>query len=262
MQWSLSEADQKENIMRVSIIGSGNVAHVFGLRLKERGCTIREVVGRTIEDVESLGKSLEARTEKDMTSLDGESDIYILAVNDDAIKEVAAELPSTQALVAHCSGSTPLQSIPHGKRAVLWPLQSIHEGAEYRWEEMNIVLESDTDLGTVEAMNLIDRLGAKSVQMDKESRSRAHLVAVILNNFGNHLLHMADVLCAEKGMDRRLFQDLMLYTLSAEGQAKDHQTGPASRGDDRIIQKHLKELERHPAFRSVYESMSKSIRES
>lgn len=262
MPSSLSESDHKESTMQVSIIGSGNVAHVFGLRLKERGCTIREVVGRTIEDVDELGRSLAARTEKDMSKLDGESDIYLLAVNDDAIKEVAAQLPPTQALVAHCSGSTPLQSIPHGKRAVLWPLQSIHEGAAYRWEDMNIVLESDTDLGTVEAINLIDNLGAKSVQMDKESRSRAHLVAVILNNFGNHLLHMADVLCSEKGMDRRLFQDLMLYTLSVEGQAKDHQTGPAIRGDYRIIQKHLKELEGHPTFHSIYESMSNSISQS
>lgn len=246
----------------ITIIGNGNVANVFGDRLLEEGAVIREAVGRNIEEVSELAERWSAKAISDPSTLDGQSDIYLIAVNDDAIIEVAAALPHTSALVVHCSGSTRLDVISHPKRAVLWPLQSIMKGEAYDWSSMNIVLESDTDLATVEAMNMVDMLGATPVHMSKKERKQAHLVAVILNNFGNHLLHMADVLCKERGMDRRLFQELMSYTLDVKGDAAEHQTGPAVRGDNTIIERHVAQLKNHPHFQEVYKAVSDSIIQS
>ena len=122
-----------------------------------------------------------------------------------------------------------------------------------------MVMEADTDLASVKALDLISTFGAMAVRMGSSERNTAHLVAVILNNFSNHLLHMADVLCEEKDMDRRIFQDLMEHTLQYEGPAIESQTGPAAREDLQVMDRQIRLLKKHPHFQEVYKTISNSI---
>jgi predicted short-subunit dehydrogenase-like oxidoreductase (DUF2520 family) len=244
---------------QISIIGAGNLAWVFGERLKAKGHTIREVMNRDEKRGEDLASALEAAYIKEPKKLDGKSDMYLLAVKDGAISEAAQKIPASESLVVHFSGSTPIQVIPQKHRAVLWPLRSIAKDVQMDWGSMNIIMESDTDLSAVKAMDLIQDLGAKAVQLNQKKRRQAHLIAVILNNFSNHLLYMGDVLCKEEGLDRSIFKDLLTSALISPGPARERQTGPARRGDLDIIKKQEAMLASHPEFQDIYKSITESI---
>jgi predicted short-subunit dehydrogenase-like oxidoreductase (DUF2520 family) len=244
---------------KVSIIGAGNVAWVFGQRLKSKGYEIREVCSRSEKQGRALAQELQAEYLALNKKLDGHSDIYLLAINDGAIAECASLISSTKGLVVHFSGSTSLHAVSQPRRAVLWPLRSIAKSHQTDWSTMNIILESDSDLASVRAMDLVQDLGAKAVRMDESRRKQAHLIAVLLNNFSNHLLHMADVISAEQGLDPAIFQELMTSSFLNKGPAKNRQTGPAIRGDQGIIESQVKMLKDHPEFQLIYKSMSDSI---
>jgi len=244
---------------RASIIGSGNVAWAFGKRLKAQGWTIVQICARNSESGSGLAKKVESELISKPEDLKSNVNVMLIAVSDDAIKRVAAKIPNTKALVLHCSGSTPLSALPQPYRGVIWPLRSIAKSQHLSWTNLNIVVEADTDIASVRCLDLIESLGARSVQMDSKERLMAHLVAVILNNFSNHLLHMADVLCEEKGMDRRIFQDLMAHTLKYKGAAIESQTGPAARKDLKVMKRQLALMKKHPEFQTVYQAISSSI---
>ena len=246
----------------VSIIGAGNIAWVFGQRLKKKGYEIREVSSRDVKAGKALSHALQAEFIPLGNRMDGKSDFYLLAVNDGAIHECVGLIPSTKGLVVHFSGSTTLHAITQPSRAVLWPLRSISKDADPDWKSMNIIMESDSDFASVRAMDLIQDLGAKAVRMDEKKRKQAHLIAVILNNFSNHLVHMADVLSAEQGMDRIIFHDLLSSALLSTGLAKDRQTGPAVRDDQGIIDRQMNMLSHHPEFQEIYKTMTESIKKT
>jgi predicted short-subunit dehydrogenase-like oxidoreductase (DUF2520 family) len=244
---------------QISIIGAGNLAWVFGERLKAKGHNIREVMNRDAKRGRALANALEATYLTEEDKLDGKSDLYLLAVKDGAISDAAQRITASESLVVHFSGSTPIQVIPQKHRAVLWPLRSIAKDLEMDWSSMNIIMESDSDLSAVKAMELIQDLGAKAVHLNQKKRRQAHLIAVILNNFSNHLLYMGDVLCKEEGLDRGIFKDLLTSALLSPGPAMDRQTGPARRGDLDIIKKQEAMLASHPEFQNIYKSITESI---
>jgi predicted short-subunit dehydrogenase-like oxidoreductase (DUF2520 family) len=244
---------------KATIIGSGNVAWAMAIRLFSQDWTIQEICARNADSGKDLSRKVSAQYVSFPEKIDPNVNVIIIAVSDDAIKKVANQLPNTKALVLHCSGSTPLASLPQRYRGVIWPLRSIARGQHLSWSNLNIVVEADTDIASVRCLDLISALGARPVQMDSKERMTAHLVAVILNNFSNHLLHMADVLCDEKGMDRRIFQDLMAHTLDYKGAAIESQTGPAARKDMKIIKQQLALMKGHPDFQEVYNVLTKSI---
>ena len=62
-----------------------------------------------------------------------DADIYLIAVSDRAVAEVAATLPiPEEAAVAHTAGSVPVTAIPErfARRAVFYPMQTFTRGRE------------------------------------------------------------------------------------------------------------------------------------
>lgn len=235
------------------------MAWALAKRLHAQGWVISEVCARDTHEGKQLAKRVDTHHISDPKNLNPKVDYIVLAVSDDAIKSVANKLPNTKALVVHCSGSTTLSALPQSNRGVIWPLRSIAKGQHMSWTNVNIVVEADTDLASVRCLDLIEALGARPVQMSSKERMTAHLVAVVLNNFSNHLLHIADVLCEEKGMDRRIFQDLMAHTLKYKGPAIESQTGPAARKDKKVIKRQFDLMKAHPQFQEVYATLTESI---
>ena len=78
--------------MQVTIIGSGNVATVMGKVLTEKGHVIAEVYSRDPSHAAVLAKLLQAKTVTNIEKLDSNSDVYLIAVADDALADVAAQL--------------------------------------------------------------------------------------------------------------------------------------------------------------------------
>jgi predicted short-subunit dehydrogenase-like oxidoreductase (DUF2520 family) len=94
-----------------------------------------------------------------------------------------------------------------------------------------------------------------------EKRLKLHIAAVIVSNFTNHLYALAAQYCQEEQADFTLLLPLIaeVATRLQYLEPRQSQTGPAVRGDQSTIEKHLQLLEAHPALKQVYALMSQSI---
>ena len=112
--------------MRVSFIGSGNVATHLALALFNRGHVIDQIWSRDIEHAKLLANRVEAHPIDDLGQLYGNANIYIIAVSDDAIEDVARQLHMQNAIVMHTSGATPMDvlSTTSKRYGVLWSPQT------------------------------------------------------------------------------------------------------------------------------------------
>src|SRR5438477_5066021 len=119
--------------MIISIIGSGNTATVLGGILKQNNYIINEITGRNKITVNALANALHAKACFELQQLNKNSDIYIIAVRDDAIADVSTQLNLDEKIVVHTCGSVPIHvlektSVNYG---VLYPLQSLRKELSY-----------------------------------------------------------------------------------------------------------------------------------
>ena len=108
--------------MKITLIGAGNVGFHLGKRLFKKGISINQVYSRTLPPAQQLAKLVRAEGITDLQQINNQSDIYILAVKDDALDKVAQHLATntnlSKKLVVHTSGAVP--------STVLQPLSLIH----------------------------------------------------------------------------------------------------------------------------------------
>ena len=110
----------------ISIIGSGNVATHLTLALHNTGLHVRQVLSRDFDHAALLASRIGAQPINKLSLLDDQSDIYLLAVNDDALYDLALDLRLPDALVLHTSGSTPATVLKPISRhyGVVWSPQT------------------------------------------------------------------------------------------------------------------------------------------
>ena len=122
---------------KVVIIGSGNVAEAFALALAERGAAPVQIFARNAAEGRALAAHCGAGYAGEPARL-APADLYLIAVSDRAIAPVSASLDFGNAVVAHTSGSTPLDALAAKirHRAVLYPLQSFTKGRRVDFREI------------------------------------------------------------------------------------------------------------------------------
>src|SRR5687767_4377719 len=115
--------------MKVVIIGSGNVATVFGHRIKKSGNTILQIVSRSPQNADALASELKATASCSILDINTEADIYIVAVSDQAVQSVSGELRVGDKLVVHTAASVSREVLKNSsnKYGVLYPLQSLRK---------------------------------------------------------------------------------------------------------------------------------------
>lgn len=97
--------------MNIVILGSGNIATHLGRGFKMAGQTISQVWSRDITKASVLADTLAAEAIDSMIDLDRTADLFIIAVNDEAIRKIALELKLSDQLLLHTSGSTGLSAL-------------------------------------------------------------------------------------------------------------------------------------------------------
>src|ERR1700712_125067 len=97
--------------MRITLIGSGNVATHLGAAFKNAGHRIVQVYSRNAHNAALLSYHIGAEAIDSFDNINLETDIFILAVSDDAIATIAEELAKWNKLIIHTSGGTDLFSI-------------------------------------------------------------------------------------------------------------------------------------------------------
>src|SRR5688572_8693544 len=118
-----------EKGVNVSFIGAGNLAWHLAPALDNTDFAVREVFSLSKKNAIALADKLyQAEVKRSLDFSNSASRIFIIAVSDDAIEEVAQEvvLPEN-AILVHTSGSQPLSILGYAATSnigVLYPLQT------------------------------------------------------------------------------------------------------------------------------------------
>jgi len=246
-----------KTIQEISIVGQGFVGKAFANHFLSRGLKIKQIVVRKNLEEPLIGVEFI----KDLSQLKP-VDLVLVCVNDAALESVVAQIPSNQ-FTAYTSGAVGLQQWAIRRNlAVFYPLQSFAKLDAASIENIPILIEAQesTDLRQLEEFAL--RFFKLCREMNSEQRAQLHLAAVFANNFTNHLIHLAQKHCAANNLDFDLLKPLVLETAKKwmNRDAADLQTGPAIRGDQNVIEKHVTQLKGNE--KSIYEVMTRSIQDS
>ncbi len=238
----------------------------MGKRLKARGFDVVQVLNRHAAAAQALGEELQVAWSDHWSDIYPDADWVVLAVRDDAISEVAAAIAPfvPQALVTHTSGATSGTVLaPFFQRyGVFYPLQSFSAERVPAWSSLPFCVDAAQPADLVFLKKTAREIGGPVWEVNDEQRAALHVAAVFANNFANHCFAVAEALLAEKGLPFALLQPLLTETMNKALSASPAtvQTGPAQRGDEATMQRQLDALTEHPAWHTIYEAMSESIR--
>lgn len=228
--------------MQIVMIGTGNVASVIAKALLAAGHRVLQVAGRNKTALQLLCDPLDIPYTTEWANIDKTAQVYIIAVADQAVASVAAELKLSGALVVHTAGSVPesVLATASERTGVFYPLQSIRKEID-RIPAFSFLIHAAFPEDEKLLQKLAASIAEKVMIADDMQRGYYHLAAVIANNFSNYLYTIADMFCKEHGIEFKALlpmlkeQVLRLETISPS----QLQTGPAIRNDHATIQKHL-----------------------
>ncbi len=187
-------------------------------------------------------------------------DLVVIATPDDAITEVAAAIAGNDTtVIAHLSGSLGLEVLdPHPVRAAVHPLVALPDAAtgarrlrDHVWFAV---------CGHPIVRDLVGALGGRPFEVADHHRVAYHAAAVIASNHLVALLGQAERVARRAGVPFDAILDLARVTFDnvVELGPAAALTGPAARGDEATIVRHLAAL---PAEeRSAYEAMAQQAR--
>jgi predicted short-subunit dehydrogenase-like oxidoreductase (DUF2520 family) len=249
--------------MRITIIGSGNVATHMGAAFKNAGHQIVQVYSRHIQNAALLAYHIGAEAIDNLNQVNPETDLFIISVKDDAIIPTAQKLAKYQKLIVHTSGATDLGMLSAVNReaGVLYPLQTLSKIREIDFNTVPLCIEgADNDI-TLLLEQLAQTISKKVYPVSSDQRRMLHLAAVFACNFPNYLYGVAQQLLAKQNMEFEMLRPLILETAQ---KVQDHlpqevQTGPAVRNDHITIAAHLQMLHDEPRLQELYNLLSQAI---
>ena len=246
-------------MIRLSIIGSGNVAqHLIQAFSKSTETELVQMFSRQPEAVSHLITS--DKIISDLNQLTA-VDITIIAVTDDAIVDVANQIPFENQLVVHTSGSVPMNTLHHkNRKGVFYPLQTFSKTKEVDFKSIPICIEAENESDLEQLITLAKSISNSVNKVHSEQRKALHIAAVFVSNFTNHLYQIGSDICKENNLSFDILKPLIqetankILTLSPQ----EAQTGPAKRQDTQTINAHLHFLtDAHQ--KEIYKMLTKSI---
>lgn len=250
-------------IQGIVLLGSGNVATHLGQAMKAAGLEIMQVYSRTLEAARALAAELGCDATNRLEDIRPGADLYLLAVADDAISEVAAAFPFEDALVAHTSGSTPMDALDAAgnRTGVFYPLQTFSKNVEIDMWQVPLCLETrhEDDLQALE--QLAGMMSHNVQRISSADRRILHVAAVFACNFTNHMYTLAGDVLESRQLSFDIMGPLILETTrkALVSPPPLAQTGPALRHDKKTIHAHNKALEALPHLQKMYNFISQSI---
>lgn len=246
---------------RLLIIGTGRAAFHLGHALRKAGNELMGIVGRDGTKAKDLADALGCRPFSLGTALPP-ADVMVIAVSDDAIAEVAAHIPISDAVVIHTSGASGLDRLePHADRSVLWPVMTLSPGTPMDFRTIPLVIDANTERARTTVHGLASGLSDHVTALDHPARELVHAAAAISTNFPLYLLGAAQRLLTGKGIDPSLLMP-SFAAMAAKAETLGPEaalTGPARRGDIGTVQRHLDRLTHDPELRAAYALLSSMI---
>ena len=251
--------------MKIALVGAGRVASCMGPRLKQAGHTIAGVYSRTLEHAEELAALVGAPASDRLDRLP-EADVYLIMLSDDALLQHASTIVKGRedSLFLHTAGSVPMDVFKEaGARhyGVLYAMQTFSKGIQVDWAQVPVFIEgsSKRELETVRSLAL--DLSPHVTPLSSTGRKKLHIAAVFTCNFTNHMYAISEQLLAEEGIPFSVMIPLVRETARKVENLSPAaaQTGPAVRGDLKVIREHLELLSEHPEYADIYQLLSTDI---
>ena len=249
--------------MRITLIGSGNVATHLGAALKNAGHYIVQVYSRNLQHAALLAYHIKAEAIDNLQQIDPKTDIFIISVKDDAIESIVKHLATLNKLILHTSGSTDIKVLLRytAQAGVLYPLQTFSRNKEVNFREVPLCIEGANAGITRQIKELAQTVSNNVCEVDSSQRRILHLAAVFACNFPNYLYSVAQNLLAQHNLDFDMLKPLITVTADKVHQQlpTDVQTGPAVRNDELTMNKHLEMLQDQPLLQQLYQLLSQGI---
>ena len=255
----------------LAIIGLGRVGQVLGQALYQAGYRITAVASRDPAKAATVAARFGANAISPRDAA-ASADLVLLAIPDDALKPLAAELALAGAwrsgqFVVHVSGASPAAALApaaeYGAQIGAFHPFAAFGGAEAPLPAgITFGIEAQQPLRTI-LWGLAAALGGHPLDLDAADKPLYHAAAVIASNYTVTLAALANELLQQLGAQPdqalRALLPLMRTTLdNLERQGlPDALTGPLVRGDIGTIQQHLAALdEAKPQIGILYRSLA------
>lgn len=250
----------------ISFIGAGNLAWHLAPALDNSGYQVKEVFSLNAKHAESLSDQLYLAEAKDSLDFSGsDSRIFIVAVSDNAIRQVAQEivLPDN-ALLVHTSGGISIDELGFAAASasgVFYPLQTFTKNRKAIFKGLPIFVEANEPEAEEMLFEMGRALGGNIHKMPSPQRAALHLAAVFASNFTNHMISLAENISDRHEIQFDWLKPLIRETIDKNLSLgpRQSQTGPAKRGDLETLDKHLELLKDDKKVAEIYQLISQHI---
>jgi predicted short-subunit dehydrogenase-like oxidoreductase (DUF2520 family) len=258
----------------IAIIGPGRAGSALGRALHAAGYTIAAIGGRNPDNVRNLADELGARACQSPATTIDLADLTILAVPDDVIMPLATDIVESLCSAAghaavHLSGAQdrsalrPLAQQASLRTGVFHPLQTFRRGPEAVVNVAGTYFGIDADQPLRDQLSqLASDLHGHPFDLTGVDLALYHAAAVFAANYPITLLAEAIAVAAEAGLDPETArQGLTTLLAGAVNNLRDLKpadaiTGPASRGDEGTIERHLEALRRDAELQRLYQLLA------
>jgi len=250
-------------IHQIVVLGSGNVAARLSIALQLAGLEIKQIYGRNIRHAETLAIHLGTKWTNDLKAVIPSADLYLLCISDDALTDVIGSFPFKNKLLVHTSGTISMDVFQNiqNNYGIFYPLQTLSKNKEIEFKDIPICIEANSKTNESKLVSLAEKISNNIHLINSDQRKVLHVTAVFASNFTNYFYSVSKDILESNQLSFELLKPLIIETVEkAISQNPDEtQTGPARRGDKKIISAHLDFLNSRPEFREMYELISKHI---
>ena len=252
-----------EKSYEIVIIGAGRLATHLGLAFFRQGLKVAQIYNRTADKGLKLAQRLGASFTNDLSEVSLNADLYILAVSDSVLEDLSSRLRLQDKLVVHTSGTmgmailTPVSS----NIGVFYPVQTFSHNRRINFRKIPVCIEGNTASSERQLGMLAGKITDNVQHLNSDQRRILHLGAVFSSNFTNFLYTVTEELLLEHDISLTLLEPLILQTARnvKQGKVFQSQTGPAVRGDEKVLDKHRMMLADHPEYLTIYNLISDNI---
>lgn len=251
----------RDSIGSVVVVGSGNVAEAVAWAVADCwGVELRQIVARNALRAAEIAAMVGCEWSSDFEDV-AAADLYIIAVSDSAVEDVAARLHCAEdSVVVHTAGSVGVGVLGDGSCGVLYPFQTFTAGRRVDFSEVPLFVEGSDEPTTALIEEFANLLSRSVYRADSSRRREIHLAGVFACNFVNALYTMAANRLDERvSLPFDVLRPLIVETAAKAADAehpRQVQTGPAVRGDRAVAERHLSMLEGDEQRQAVYELMN------
>jgi predicted short-subunit dehydrogenase-like oxidoreductase (DUF2520 family) len=246
------------------IIGAGKLARSLCYGLVEKGYVLLKVIS-TSESSRNLAEKYMTSFSTSLKDISEEADFVIISISDDALPQMTEQIKGIGIPVFHTSGSIPAD-VFEGKithYGVLYPLQTFSEQV-IPMNRIPLLIEANSDLAFKQLSNIACALSEMVYPINSVKRKWIHLAAVFACNFANHMQFIAEDILKSQHIPVEILKPLIeeTYRKMISGNPGLNQTGPAIRGDIKILETHAQMLHEHKDQQAIYNLISEHILET